>query len=119
MVESGEVIHKRRAEFIQKLTPIFNDFYNRVSRSTENVSFDYISQLNDGDFKSKMIANRQRDMIIGHTATGIHRDELEMLLDGYPIKRSGQTQAPKQVSQSPPLYWNPACQKYHQERVSE
>ena len=38
MVESGEVIHKRRAEFIQKLTPIFNDFYNRVSRSTENVS---------------------------------------------------------------------------------
>lgn len=89
MVESGEVIHKRRAEFIQKLTPIFNDFYNRVSRSTENVSFDYISQLNDGDFKSKMIANRQRDMIIGHTATGIHRDELEMLLDGFPIKKVG------------------------------
>ena len=26
---------------------------------------------------------------MGHTATGIHRDELEMLLDGFPIKKVG------------------------------
>ena len=28
-------------------------------------------------------------MVIGHTTTGIHRDELEMLLDGFPIKKVG------------------------------
>ena len=28
-------------------------------------------------------------MAVGHTTTGIHRDELEMLLDGYPIKKVG------------------------------
>ncbi len=33
--------------------------------------------------------NRQKDIAIGHTTLGIHRDELEMLLEGYPIKRLG------------------------------
>jgi DNA replication and repair protein RecF len=28
-------------------------------------------------------------MAVGHTTIGIHRDELEMLLDGYPIKKVG------------------------------
>ncbi|MDD4776810.1 MAG: DNA replication and repair protein RecF [Fermentimonas sp.] len=89
MTENGIFIHKRRAEFIQKLTPIFNYFYTRISRSAETVSFDYISQLNEGDFRSKIRGNRQRDIAVGHTTTGIHRDELEMLLDGFPIKKVG------------------------------
>lgn len=89
MVEEGIIIHKKRSEFIQLLTPIFNDFYTRISRSTEKVSFDYISQLNGGDFRNQIVANRQRDIAIGHTTTGIHRDELEMLLDSFPIKKVG------------------------------
>ncbi len=89
MVVDGVFIHKKRAEFIQQLTPIFNDYYTRVSRSAESVSFNYISQLNEGDFKSKMRSNRNRDMAIGHITTGIHRDDIEMLLEGYPIKKVG------------------------------
>lgn len=89
MVDDGTLIHKKRAEFIQRLTPIFNNYYARVSGSAETVSFNYFSQLNDGDFNSKMKSNRQRDIAIGHTTTGIHRDELEMLLEGYPIKKVG------------------------------
>ncbi|HPD85737.1 MAG TPA: DNA replication and repair protein RecF, partial [Proteiniphilum sp.] len=45
--------------------------------------------LNVDDFGERLRRNRQRDMIMGHTTTGIHRDELEMLLDGYPIKKVG------------------------------
>lgn len=89
MVEDGVLIYNKRVEFIMKLTPMFNDFYSRVSGSTETVSFEYISQLNDGDFKDKMKGNRQRDLSIGHTTVGVHRDELEMLLNGFPIKKIG------------------------------
>jgi DNA replication and repair protein RecF len=89
MVEDGVLIYNKRVEFIMKLTPMFNDFYSRVSGSAETVSFEYISQLNDGDFKDKMKGNRQRDLSIGHTTVGVHRDELEMLLNGFPIKKIG------------------------------
>ncbi len=89
MIDDGIFIHRRRKAFIDEFTPIFDDFYTRISQSSEKVSFDYISQLNDADFGETLLKNRQRDIAIGHTTTGIHRDELEMLLDGFPIKKVG------------------------------
>lgn len=89
LVEDGVFIYQKRKEFIEQLTPIFNVFYSQISSSADSVNFDYISQLNDGDFSEMMIRSRQRDMAIGHTTTGIHRDELEMLLGGFPIKKVG------------------------------
>ena len=89
LLEDGMFIHQRRKAFIDAFTPIFNTFYARISQSGEQVSFEYISQLNDADFREMLHDNRQRDIAIGHTTTGIHRDELEMLLDGFPVKKVG------------------------------
>lgn len=89
MTEAGTFIYKKRKEFIEEFTPIFNQFYARISQSGEQVSFSYISQLNDAGFPEKLRQNRQRDVYLGHTSVGVHRDELEMLLDGYPIKKVG------------------------------
>lgn len=89
LIDDGKFIHDRRAAFIEEFTPIFNDFYKTISRSNEQVSFEYVSQLNEGDFRELLRNNRRRDMAIGHTTIGIHRDELEMLLDGFPIKKVG------------------------------
>lgn len=89
MVVEGSYIHEKRKEFISELIPIFNEFYSRISRSSEKVSLTYISQLNDGDYRERLVSNRQRDFVLGHSATGVHRDELEMLLDGYNIKKIG------------------------------
>ena len=89
MIEDGSFIHQQRKAFIDAFTPIFSTFYARISQSGEHVSFDYISQLNDAGFREALLKNRKRDMAFGHTTTGIHRDDLEMLLDGYPIKKVG------------------------------
>ncbi|MDD3624230.1 MAG: DNA replication and repair protein RecF [Proteiniphilum sp.] len=89
LVTDGSYIFQVRKAFIDAFTPIFHRFYDRISNSHENISFAYDSQLNDEDFGVKLRLNRERDMILGHTTTGIHRDELEMLLDGYPIKKVG------------------------------
>ncbi|MDR1742984.1 MAG: DNA replication and repair protein RecF [Dysgonamonadaceae bacterium] len=89
MVEEGQLIHEKRSAFIADFTPIFGRFYAQISRSNEKVSFDYVSQLSEGDFREKLIRTRQRDVLIGHSTTGVHRDELEMLLDGFPIKKVG------------------------------
>lgn len=89
MAEAGTFIHRKRKKFIEEFTPIFNQFYARISQSGEQVSFSYTSQLNEVDFLEKLKHNRQRDLFLGHTSAGIHRDELEMLLDDYPIKKVG------------------------------
>lgn len=89
MVEAGDFIYSKRKQFIEEFTPIFNHFYTRISQSGEQVSFSYSSQLNEATFWEKLKRSRQRDIFLGHTSVGIHRDELEMLLDGYPIKKVG------------------------------
>ena len=89
MIEEGEAIFEKRSLFIEELTPIFNQFYARISQSKESVSLNYSSQLTANSFKNRIFDARRRDMILGHTTVGIHRDELEMLIDEYPIKKDG------------------------------
>ncbi len=89
MVESGKFIFNKRKEFIDHFTPIFNTFYKQLSSSNENVSFEYVSQLHEDNFASKLVENRRREIMLGHTTVGVHRDDLEMMLDNYPIKKVG------------------------------
>lgn len=49
----------------------------------------YRSQHDDRDIALSMKQTRERDKILGYSTQGIHKDELEMLLDEYPMKRVG------------------------------
>lgn len=89
MIKEGEAIFEKRNLFIQNLIPIFHQFYSAISQSKETVSLNYSSQLSGCSFKERLLAARERDMILGHTTVGIHRDELDMLLDEFPIKKDG------------------------------
>lgn len=86
---SGAEIYRHRKEFIEVFTPLFDSFYERISHSGERVSFCYSSSLEDADFGETLTKNRKKDILLGHTSEGVHRDELVMLLDGYPIKKVG------------------------------
>ena len=89
MIKEGEAIFERRNLFIEELTPIFHQFYTTISQSKEAVSLNYSSQLADCNFEERLLAARERDMILGHTTVGIHRDDLDMLINEYPIKKDG------------------------------
>lgn len=89
MIEEGEAIFEKRKLFIEELIPIFNQFYSTISQSREIVSLHYTSQLDNCSFEERLLAARDRDMILGHTTVGIHRDDLDMLIDEYPIKKDG------------------------------
>lgn len=86
----GNYIYKRRTEFIEKFTPIFQYFYNYISEEKEQVSFGYTSHL-QGEYTLEQLlkSHRDRDRLIGYTTKGIHRDDLEMQIEGYPIKNIG------------------------------
>lgn len=89
MITHGKYIYEKRKVFVEKFIPIFQNIYGFISNERENVSLIYRSHLENGDFDSKLIQNRERDKIVGYTTHGIHKDELEMLLGEFPIKRVG------------------------------
>ena len=82
-------VYKKRVEFLQKLIPEFNYYYEVVSGKEENVSVEYTSSLHDSGFEEKLKSTREKDVLLGFTSAGIHKDDLEFLLKGSPLKRMG------------------------------
>lgn len=89
MARSGELIYERRKAFIAGLTPIFQSFYMHISGEREEVSLSYISHGDRGPLLDVIRGGRAKDRIMGYSLHGVHKDDLEMKLAGYPIKREG------------------------------
>lgn len=89
MAECGEVVYGKRDEFVQKLIPIFKQIYQRISKNHEQVTLQYKSHCQRGPLLEVIQRDRFKDRAIGYSLHGVHRDDLEMLLDGYPMKREG------------------------------
>lgn len=85
----GNYIYEQRKKFIDEFIPIFQNIYSYITDGKEIITLLYQSQHEIRDIKESLISTRERDFILGYTTQGIHKDELEMLLDGYPIKRVG------------------------------
>ncbi len=89
MVEHAIYIFEQRTDFIQRFVPAFQEMYAAISGDSEQVSLQYTSQLQERDLQEAFARTRQRDLIVGWTTQGIHKDELEMRLGEYPLKRVG------------------------------
>lgn len=89
MAELGIYIYQQRTDFINRFTPAFQEMYSAISGDSEQVSLHYTSQLQERNLIEAFARTRQRDLAIGWTTQGIHKDELDMRLGEYPLKRVG------------------------------
>lgn len=89
LADLGQFVYSRRKEFIEDMVPVFARFYRYISNEKEEVSLRYISQLEKDDLIDILRKNRDKDRIVQYTTCGIHRDDLEMLLGTYPLKKTG------------------------------
>ena len=93
MVEPAEYIFRARTEFFEKFEPYFvktyTDITTKTTETTEIPNLRYVSQLQDRDLRQAYAHTRQRDLILGWTSQGIHKDDLNMCLGNYPLKQVG------------------------------
>ena len=89
MAAAGEEVYRKRDDFVSKLVPIFQRFYNGISRDREQVSLRYVSHCQRGPLLDVIRRDRHKDRAVGYSLHGIHRDDLEMLIGDYPIRREG------------------------------
>lgn len=89
MAQSGEVVFRKREAFIREFIPIFQSFYSFISQDKEHVGLTYESHARDASLLEVLKESRVRDKIMGYSLRGIHKDELNMLLGDFPIRREG------------------------------
>ncbi|MDR0349834.1 MAG: DNA replication and repair protein RecF [Tannerella sp.] len=85
----GQLIYEKRRELVESFIPLFNGYYQAICKSAETVRLQYISQLEHEALDARLAADRERERIAGYTLTGIHKDDLEMILDDRLIRHTG------------------------------
>ena len=89
MALTGETVYRQRALFTEQLTPLFQQFYERISDGHEQVSLNYVSHCQRGPLLEIIQRDRWKDRAVGYSLHGIHRDDLEIMLGDRPMKREG------------------------------
>lgn len=91
MSMAAQYIYEQRRKWIDRLSDIFNRYYNTISGGEETVELRYNSKLSDNETSLETLLNeaRRHDEIVKHTSVGIHRDDIDMLISGMTIKRTG------------------------------
>lgn len=89
MVEPAEYIFKARTDFFKEFEPYFQQVYTLISGGEEKPHLLYVSQLQNRELREAYIKTRQRDLILGWTSQGPHKDDLDMRLEEWPLKQVG------------------------------
>ena len=89
MAEAGEEIFRKRSAFVEELTPVFQEYYRHISGGQEEVGLRYTSHCQRGPLLEVIQRDRHKDLAVGYSLHGVHRDDLEFTLAGHPMKREG------------------------------
>ncbi len=89
LVASGNRIFDKRRAFMEVFTEIFNEHYRFLSDDAEKVELNYESPLLMDDFETLLKKNNERDRKFERTTAGIHRDDLQFVIHGMPMKKFG------------------------------
>ncbi len=87
--QCAEVIYAKRAEVIEQMTPLVERYYTLLSGEREQVSLHYRSQLSEGSLCDLLSQSREKDRALEHTSVGVHRDDVELRIEGFPLRKYG------------------------------
>ena len=95
MGADAKVVFNARRNFVEEFSPIFQRLYSRLCPdSREQVTIKYDSPGFRGALQPQLASWRERERLVGYSLHGVHKDELVLELNGYPVKREasqGQT----------------------------
>jgi len=97
LIEKALTIYGTRNQFVNDIKLRLKEYYATFSGHAEEFDCQYKSQVSDPNFKEHFSAARQKDIILGRTQFGIHRDDLRFTLDNTTVKNFGSQGQQKSV----------------------
>ncbi len=90
MEASASYICSTRAQWVVKLSEIFERYYAAIAGDGERPSLTYSSHLADPQARLSELFDqrRSRDAALKYTTAGPHRDDIDMQICGMPVRRT-------------------------------
>lgn len=89
LAAAADIIFNRRAEIVERLRPLVENYYALLSEERESIGISYKSELQETPLMELLLASRQKDFINEHTTSGIHRDDVIFTMGDYPLRKYG------------------------------
>jgi len=89
LITAGNSIFNKRKAFMESFTNIFNKHYSFLTEDAEQVELVYESQLLQDNFAALLKKSIERDRVLERTTAGIHKDDLQFVIHGMPMKKFG------------------------------
>jgi len=86
MAEFAKTLISKRSAFIKNLKPFASDIHNQII-SDEKLEIGYLPDVLEDVFLKKLEENRKTDIQRGQTIHGPHRDDIEVKINGYPVRQ--------------------------------
>lgn len=85
----GMQLYQGRKLFVESFVPVFQEFYSQISQDQEQVAINYTSHFEKGSLLPQLDEVRQRDLALGYTTRGAHKDDLVMQIGDCLMKQIG------------------------------
>jgi len=89
LVRYATPIFEKRRDFLAEFMPIFQNYYDIVSGTSEKVDIVYESSLSEKPLGQLLEESLEKDKYSSYTNVGIHKDDLQFLIDNHPVKKFG------------------------------
>lgn len=89
MAHYGQLIYERRQAYVDAFTPAFQRYHDLLAGGHESVELRYTSHAQRGPLFDVIQGATHKDKAVGYTLHGVHRDDLELTLSGYPLRHEG------------------------------
>lgn len=86
---AADTIYSHRRDIIEQLRPLIETYYNALSEQRESVGMEYRSELETASLAELLLASRRKDFINEYTTSGVHRDDMSLTINGYPLRKYG------------------------------
>ena len=88
LAEHGAVLVERRARFVTRISPLFEEAFGQISRGLRGAVSYEPKVAGEADALRTALADRfPVDEARGHTTVGPHKDDLALSVDGRPARR--------------------------------
>lgn len=92
LADLAEKIYYERKKFIEELAPYAKLAHEYISGGNEQIEIKYISSFEE-NYAANMVKalakNLEKDFKLGYTTVGVHRDEIDIYLNGVEVKNFG------------------------------
>ena len=83
----NEYVFNKRSAFFNDIYPLFINLYGEIANKAEPVKIIYRSEFFSEEYLKATTRNYKRDMILGYSTSGVHRDDMELLFNDQPAKK--------------------------------